>query len=138
MRTVLRPAASCRSACIRFWSATRIAASISHGHCIILRRARRCGSPPAAPSSTGTSRIISKADGRRGARVSGAQDWLNRSLWTTASGWSILVRIIVGLVVFLPEGIQKLVFPYLLGAGRFTHIGILYSDFMGPFVGVVE
>jgi len=70
--------------------------------------------------------------------VSGAQDWLNRSLWTTASGWSILVRIIVGLVVFLPEGIQKLVFPDLLGAGRFTHIGIPYSDFMGPFVGVVE
>jgi putative oxidoreductase len=70
--------------------------------------------------------------------VSGAQDWLNRSLWTTASGWSILVRIIVGLVVFLPEGIQKLVFPDFLGAGRFTHIGMPYPDFMGPFVGVVE
>jgi uncharacterized membrane protein YphA (DoxX/SURF4 family) len=25
-----------------------------------------------------------------------------------------------------------------LGAGRFTHIGIPYPDFMGPFVGVVE
>jgi len=43
---------------------------------------------------------------------------------TRASGWSILVRLLVGLVVFLPEGIQKLAFPEVLGAGRFAHIGI--------------
>ena len=30
---------------------------------------------------------------------------------TNASGWTILVRLLVGLVVFLPEGIQKLIFP---------------------------
>ena len=59
-------------------------------------------------------------------------------LGTDASGWSILVRLLVGLVVFFPEGIQKLVFPEILGAGRFSHIGIPYSDIMGPFVGVVE
>jgi putative oxidoreductase len=41
-------------------------------------------------------------------------------------------------VVFLPEGIQKLAFPEILGAGRFAHIGIPYPDLMGPFVGVVE
>jgi putative oxidoreductase len=70
--------------------------------------------------------------------VSGAEDWLNRLLRTGAPGWSILVRLIVGLVVFFPEGIQKLVFPDILGAGRFTHIGIPYPDFTGPFVGVVE
>jgi putative oxidoreductase len=70
--------------------------------------------------------------------VSGAEDWLNRLLRTNAPGWSILVRLIVGLVVFFPEGIQKLVFPDILGAGRFTHIGIPYPDFTGPFVGVVE
>jgi uncharacterized membrane protein YphA (DoxX/SURF4 family) len=40
--------------------------------------------------------------------------------------------------VFLPEGIQKLAFPEVLGAGRFAHIGIPYPDLMGPFVGVVE
>jgi uncharacterized membrane protein YphA (DoxX/SURF4 family) len=44
----------------------------------------------------------------------------------------------VGLVVFFPEGIQKLVFPEALGAGRFANIGIPYPDVMGPFVGVVE
>jgi uncharacterized membrane protein YphA (DoxX/SURF4 family) len=44
----------------------------------------------------------------------------------------------VGLVVFFPEGIQKLMFPGLLGAGRFAHIGLPWPDFLGPFVGVVE
>ena len=44
----------------------------------------------------------------------------------------------VGLVVFLPEGIQKLAFPEILGAGRFANIGIPYPEAMGPFVGTVE
>lgn len=57
---------------------------------------------------------------------------------TRAPGWSILVRLIVGLVVFFPEGIQKLVFPSILGAGRFAKIGIPSPDVLGPFVGVVE
>lgn len=57
---------------------------------------------------------------------------------TQASGWAILVRIMVGLVVFFPEGIQKLAFPSILGAGRFAAIGIPYPNFTGPFVGVVE
>jgi putative oxidoreductase len=38
----------------------------------------------------------------------------------------------------LPEGIQKLVFSDILGAGRFAKIGIPFPDVMGPFVGVVE
>jgi uncharacterized membrane protein YphA (DoxX/SURF4 family) len=59
-------------------------------------------------------------------------------LRTRAEGWSILVRLMVGLVVFLPEGIQKLVFPEILGAGRFANIGIPYPEVMGPFVGTVE
>jgi putative oxidoreductase len=37
-----------------------------------------------------------------------------------------------------PEGIQKLVFPDILGAGRFAKIGIPLPDVMGPFVGTVE
>ncbi len=57
---------------------------------------------------------------------------------TNASGWTILVRLLVGLMVFLPEGIQKLAFPDVLGAGRFAKIGIPFPDVMGPFVGVVE
>ncbi|MGC1562618.1 MAG: DoxX family protein [Bradyrhizobium sp.] len=57
---------------------------------------------------------------------------------TGESGWTLLVRLLVGLVVFLPEGIQKLAFPEVLGAGRFTRIGIPLPELMGPFVGLVE
>ncbi len=63
------------------------------------------------------------------------RDWLFDA---RASGWLLLIRLSVGLVVFLPEGIQKLAFPEVLGAGRFAHIGIPFPDVMGPFVGVVE
>jgi putative oxidoreductase len=59
-------------------------------------------------------------------------------LRTRADGWTILVRLMVGLIVFLPEGIQKLAFPEVLGAGRFANIGIPYPELMGPFVGTVE
>ena len=50
----------------------------------------------------------------------------------------LLIRLLVGLVVFFPEGLQKLLFPALLGAGRFAAIGIPWPEVMGPFVGVVE
>jgi putative oxidoreductase len=63
---------------------------------------------------------------------------LNNMLRTSESGWTILVRLLVGLVVFLPEGIQKLIFADVLGTGRFAKIGIPYPDVMGPFVGAVE
>jgi putative oxidoreductase len=65
-------------------------------------------------------------------------DWRTVLLATHAPGWSILVRLLVGLVVFFPEGIQKLIFPDILGAGRFANIGIPYPELMGPFAGVVE
>jgi uncharacterized membrane protein YphA (DoxX/SURF4 family) len=45
---------------------------------------------------------------------------------------------LVGLVVFFPEGIQKLIFPDVLGVGRFAKIGIPFPDVMGPFVGAME
>jgi putative oxidoreductase len=67
-----------------------------------------------------------------------ASDWRSVILDTGAPGWSVLVRLIVGLVVFFPEGIQKLIFPGILGAGRFANIVIPYPELMGPFVGVVE
>jgi uncharacterized membrane protein YphA (DoxX/SURF4 family) len=57
---------------------------------------------------------------------------------THGSGPASLIRLLVGLVVFLPEGIQKLAFPEILGAGRFARIGIPLPDVMGPFVGAVE
>jgi len=75
-------------------------------------------------------------------RRSGIQNRRNRLrsrlLSTRAPGWSILVRLLVGLVVFLPEGIQKLIFPDILGAGSFANIGIPYPELMGPLVGIVE
>ncbi len=64
-------------------------------------------------------------------------DW-RAIMKTSAPGSTILVRLLVGLVVFFPEGIQKLVFPDLLGAGRFASIGIPYPELMGPCVGTVE
>ena len=57
---------------------------------------------------------------------------------TKAPVWNVLIRLQIGLIVFLPEGIQKLIFPDVLGAGRFARIGIPFPDLMGPFVGVVE
>lgn len=48
------------------------------------------------------------------------------------------MRLLVGLVVFLPEGLQKFLFPDILGAGRFACIDIPWPDLMGPFVGGVE
>lgn len=59
-------------------------------------------------------------------------------LRTNLPGTTILVRLIVGLVVFFPEGLQKLIFPEILGAGRFANIGIPDPETMGPFVGALE
>ncbi len=57
---------------------------------------------------------------------------------TREAGSTILIRLLVGFVVFLPEGIQKLAFPDVLGAGRFAKIGIPLPELMRPFVGTVE
>jgi len=50
---------------------------------------------------------------------------------------TIIIRLMVGLV-FLSEGLQKLLLPAENGAGRFAHIGIPYPQFTGPFTGVTE
>ncbi len=55
---------------------------------------------------------------------------MQRLLATGASSWSIFIRLSVGLVVFLPEGIQKSMFPGILGAGRFANIGLLLRAIM--------
>jgi len=49
----------------------------------------------------------------------------------------ILVRLLVG-GVFLSEGIQKFLYPAVLGVGRFAKIGIPAPQIMAPFIGVVE
>jgi len=50
----------------------------------------------------------------------------------------VLIRLLVGLVVFVPEGIQKFLFPDVLGAGRFAAIGIPGRRVLGPFAGASE
>ena len=60
--------------------------------------------------------------------------------WILSPGedrWSVLIRLMLA-GVFVPEGIQKLIFPDVLGAGRFAGIGIPSPEVMGPFVGWVE
>ena len=49
----------------------------------------------------------------------------------------ILIRLMMGWV-FMSEGIQKFLFPDVLGVGRFTRIGIPAPQFFAPFVGLVE
>jgi uncharacterized membrane protein YphA (DoxX/SURF4 family) len=59
-------------------------------------------------------------------------------LSTNDSSAVVLIRLAVGIAVFFPEGLQKLLFPEILGTGRFVGIGIPWPEFFGPFVGVVE
>lgn len=51
--------------------------------------------------------------------------------------WAVLIRLSLA-GVFIFEGYQKLVYPDILGAGRFVKIGIPAPELMGPFVGWVE
>src|SRR5665811_2588153 len=56
---------------------------------------------------------------------------------TTNINGTILIRLIVGLV-FLTEGIQKYLFPQLLGTGRFLTIGFSNPSFWAYFTGTFE
>jgi putative oxidoreductase len=49
----------------------------------------------------------------------------------------VLIRVAVGLI-FLTEGIQKYLFPELLGTGRFTSIGFSHPAFWAYFTGLFE
>jgi putative oxidoreductase len=62
---------------------------------------------------------------------------LRRLLDTRAPAAVFLIRLMVA-IVFVPEGIQKFLYPERLGAGRFAAIGIPMPDVMGPFVASVE
>jgi len=56
---------------------------------------------------------------------------------SSAPASAVLVRLAVG-CIFASEGIQKFLFPELLGAGRFARIGLPAPEVLGPFVGGVE
>jgi len=49
----------------------------------------------------------------------------------------VIIRVIVGLI-FLSEGIQKYLFPELLGTGRFIKIGFTDPAFWAYFAGTFE
>jgi uncharacterized membrane protein YphA (DoxX/SURF4 family) len=58
-------------------------------------------------------------------------------LGTEEDNKTILVRLVVGLI-FLSEGIQKYLFPELLGTGRFLTIGFSHPAFWAYFTGTFE
>ena len=59
-------------------------------------------------------------------------------IFRTANDYrSVLPRLIVGLI-FLSEGIQKFLFPELVGAGRFEKIGFANPEFLASFVASFE
>lgn len=63
---------------------------------------------------------------------------LKTFLFSTASDKSAFIpRLIVGLI-FLSEGIQKYLFPALVGTGRFEKIGFVDPAFWAYFTGAFE
>jgi putative oxidoreductase len=62
---------------------------------------------------------------------------LKKLMTTRAPAGVWLIRLAIG-AVFVPEGIQKFLFPDTLGIGRFTKIGIPAPELFAPFVGVCE
>jgi putative oxidoreductase len=58
-------------------------------------------------------------------------------LQTVDDNRAFLIRVIVGLI-FLSEGIQKYIFPELLGTGRFEKIGFADPAFWAYFTGSFE
>ena len=57
--------------------------------------------------------------------------------YTPTDNRTILVRLIVGLI-FLSEGIQKFLYPEILGPGRFIKIGFDNPAFWAYFTGAFE
>jgi uncharacterized membrane protein YphA (DoxX/SURF4 family) len=63
--------------------------------------------------------------------------FLKKLIKTTDDNRSLIPRIIVGLV-FLSEGIQKILIPEIVGVGRFENIGFENPEFWAYFVASFE
>ncbi len=63
--------------------------------------------------------------------------YLSYILETADNNRGLIIRLVVGLV-FLTEGIQKYLFPDLLGTGRFMKIGFSDPEFWAYFTGTFE
>lgn len=62
---------------------------------------------------------------------------MNKFIKTDDAGTTIIIRIMVA-AVFLPEGIQKFLFPASRGEGRFEKMGFPDPEFIASFVGIFE
>jgi len=60
-----------------------------------------------------------------------------KTIKTSEDSAVLVMRIIVGLI-FLTEGIQKFLFPELLGPGRFAKIGFSHAEFWAYFTACFE
>jgi len=65
------------------------------------------------------------------------QGFLSRLLATNAPAATLLIRAVVG-IVFVGEGVQKFIYPDIVGAGRFAKIPIPNPEATAAFVGVAE
>ena len=65
------------------------------------------------------------------------KEFLIKMIRSVDDNRSKLPRLLVGLV-FFSEGIQKFLYPDLVGAGRFTRIGFENPEFLAYFVAVFE
>lgn len=57
---------------------------------------------------------------------------MRRLLNTDAAKTTILIRLMVG-GIFLSEGIQKMLYPMIRGAGRFESLGFPNPELIGSF-----
>ena len=65
------------------------------------------------------------------------RDMFQRIIQTDNLKTTILIRIMIG-AVFLSEGIQKILFPDIVGAGRFAKIGFENPEFWAQFTALFE
>ncbi|MDP4224256.1 MAG: DoxX family protein [Bacteroidota bacterium] len=69
--------------------------------------------------------------------MSAINKYFSYILETADNNRGLIIRLVVGLV-FLTEGIQKFLFPDLLGTGRFMKIGFSDPAFWACFTGTFE
>lgn len=62
---------------------------------------------------------------------------MRRLLNTDAAKTTILIRLMVG-GIFLSEGIQKMLYPMIRGAGRFESLGFPNPELIGSLIGFIE
>ena len=63
--------------------------------------------------------------------------WLRLIFKTNDSSATILIRTLVS-IVFVSEGMRKLIFSGMMGSDRYTSMNIPDANIFGPFVGVIE